>query len=151
MQGTSPDQEEAHAFYQEALRRVLWGERKEEVLEALRERGIGDGDAEAIYQRALAERTAAIRHECANKMKGGAALIIVGIAVVVWVWFVTDGFENWCPRGHERGIFRNKGCGEASALVVGAIVSLGGIIYSIYGFACWLMADKETGPVADKV
>ena len=77
-------------------------------------------------------------------------MIIAGMVVITSVWFFTDGFENWCPRGYRSGFFsRGKGCGEIFALVMGVLVFFGGFLFSAQGLSGWLMADKETGPVAD--
>lgn len=142
--------ERTNALYKETLRRVLWGERKGEVVEALREMGVDEGEAKELHQRAIAERIAGIRHECANKMKWGTGLVVAGIVIVICVWFMTEGFEIWCARGYRRGFFTSgRSCGDAFALVMGVMLFFGGIFFSAQGLSGWLMADKEIGPVAD--
>jgi len=149
LQTHTVDEERTHALYKETLRRVLWGERKGEVLEALRGMGVDESEARELHQRAIEERIAGIRHECATKMKGGAGLVIAGIVIVITIWFMTEGFEVWCSRDYRGGFFRRKSCGEVFALAMGVMLFLGGIFFSAQGLSGWLMADKETGPVAD--
>lgn len=79
----SPDLQER--VYQTVERAVLWGEPREEVFRIMETNGITGEEAEAVFQRALAERLSILRGDGLRVMIKG--LVILGVSVCIFSAF----------------------------------------------------------------
>lgn len=78
--------------YNGTLRRVLWGDSKETVIEKLTVNGFDSSESEAIYRRAFSERVSTIRSVFWRRIALGISLILLGLGVGAITWFITGGF-----------------------------------------------------------
>lgn len=78
---------EEHPFYDLILRMVMWGERKEDVLNRLKTNGIVGDEAMHLYQHAYQERIRFIRTEQAKKAAIGGGTIAAAVAAFCVCWF----------------------------------------------------------------
>jgi hypothetical protein len=74
-------------IYASALRSVLWGSPRSEVLQMLEANGITGDAAEEILRRAAGERVALLRGEAIRKAGKGALLLVAGVTLFCIFWF----------------------------------------------------------------
>ena len=120
-------------LYALALRRVMWDEKKEEILRQLEVNGLPPDEAEGLYAEAVAERVRTIRGGYWKKVWQGAALMTAGAATYGGLWFWTEGFTVY---------------GVRSATIPGLLLAYG-MWKATSGLAGVAMAASKRGPVAD--
>lgn len=80
------------ATYDNILRMVLWGDQPEDIMHRLEVHGITGDEARLLYQRAMAERVAAIRAHHRPAIWIGLAAWALGTGVFALLDFLTEGF-----------------------------------------------------------
>lgn len=90
------EKEELHArLYDGLLRKVLWGEDRDEMIRTLEVNGVSPADADRLYRKAVSERVSAIRSVYWKRIFIGLLLFAVGCASLWFVYYMTEGFTVW--------------------------------------------------------
>lgn len=128
------NKEELHdRLYGGLLRKVLWGEDRDEIVRNLEVNGVSPADADLLYQRAVRERVSAIRSVYWKRSLIGALLIVVGCLSLFFVYHITEGFTVW----------------STHAIAIPAAPAAFGAWKFLNGLVGVLTAHTRTGPVSD--
>lgn len=79
-------------------RRVMWGDRDEDILQSLAAKGLTNDEAVRILGEAQWERIRAIRAVYWPRIWWGLLFIAVGIALIWLIWTLTEGYTVWSSR-----------------------------------------------------
>lgn len=147
MNRSSGTDDGAETPYEHALRRVIWGEERTEVLLALEKDGLSADEAVALHRQAVAERVAMLRARYGKRAVTGVLLVIGGMVGGVVLWHFTQGFEVWDVR---RSSLTGKRYSAESYLAAAAgVMFLSGVWLFIDGLAGRLTAATRPGEVTD--
>ncbi|RYD85618.1 MAG: hypothetical protein EOP84_01930 [Verrucomicrobiaceae bacterium] len=130
---TAEENEHEARFYDGILRRVLWGDEREEVMRSLEVNGVPLADANRIYQRAFSERISAIRGMYLKRTMLGLLLIAIGCGCLWIVYYMTEGFTVW----------------STQAILIPAAPAAFGAWKFLSGLVGILTASGRTGPVSN--
>ena len=120
-----------HPIYPTALRMVLWGEKREDVLYTLQVNGISGPEADDFYQELLDERIASIKAAYWAKARAGLLWLAISGGILAIGIFALGGVRIL-----------------PFACVAGLVV---GLWKSFEGFAGILLASKNQWPVEDEI
>lgn len=79
-------------------RRVMWGDRDEDILESLIAKEYSIDEARRLLREARQERVKTIRAVYWPRIAWGLVFIAIGVGFVWLVWFLTEGYTVWSGR-----------------------------------------------------
>ena len=121
-----------HPYYDFVLKKVLWGEDREDIYHSLAVNGVSGEIADRLYKHARADRIRTIRSDYTRKLLVGLGLILAAGVIFSSCWFGL----GFIPR----------------ILLYACFAALGiGAWKSIDGLSGYLMAPSKTGSVADEI
>ena len=131
MIGMSVDDQE---FQDEVFRMVMWGERRQDVLDFMSSRGVSGRLAHSIYEENWRHRIRVIRMEKAKKLFIGVPLLAAGIGLLLFALYKS-------PSGP---VSKGLSLVGATSLVFGAWKTLDGLAGTI-------APQTYRGSVADEI
>jgi|SRR5688572_9649216 hypothetical protein len=125
----SPELE--NRIYEDVLRSVMWGAKREEIFHMLTVNGITGDAAEQMYRRARSERIAVLRGEGIRRAVKGALILGAACALFSAFWF-------------------GAGAITKRLLVICGLFGAWGAWWLLDGILGALMASTKTGSIASE-